>query len=85
MLLVANQGGLIPGIQSLHSGAARITHQQIKEVSLHYDAYDGTNFAAYLKDFAAEVSGTKEAGYSLTPRGMSAATELVKQLIQPEK
>jgi len=77
---------LLKGVAAyLGSGAARITHQQIKEVSLHYDAYDSPNFAAYLKDFASEVSGTKEAGYTLTARGLAAATELVKQMVQAEK
>lgn len=62
----------------LGSGAARVTHEKVKEACLHYDAYDGKNFASYMKSFASEVSGGKESGYSLTPKGITAATELVK-------
>jgi hypothetical protein len=64
----------------LSGGVARFTHQQVKEISSHYDAYDGPNFAAYLKSFAADVSGSKESGYSLTARGLTNATELVKEM-----
>lgn len=67
----------------LSSGAARVTHEELKEASLHYDAYDGSNFARQLASMASEVSGTKESGYSLTARGMAAATELVKSLLAP--
>src|SRR5579872_1427532 len=70
---------LLKGIAAyLSSGVARFTHQQLKEACLHYDAYDGNNFASYLKDFAGEVSGTKSGGYTLTPRGLTAATEMIK-------
>jgi hypothetical protein len=65
----------------LSSGVARATYEQIKEACLHYNAFDGTNFAQYLKDFSAEVSGTKEAGYTLSPRGLTVATAVVKSLI----
>ena len=73
---------LLKGIAAyLSSGVARFTHQQLKEACLHYDAYDGNNFASYLKDFAGEVSGTKSGGYTLTPRGLTAATEMIKDLV----
>lgn len=75
---------LLKGIAAyLATGAARVSHEQVKEACLHYDAYDGNNFAAYLKSFASEVSGTKESGYTLTPRGITAATELAKRVISP--
>jgi hypothetical protein len=66
----------------LGTGAARVPHQQIKETCMHYDAYDAPNFAKYLKEFTSEVSGTKEAGYTLSPRGLSDATKLLKQMTQ---
>jgi hypothetical protein len=77
---------LLKGIASyLGTGVARVTHEQVKEACLHYDAYDSANFATHLKKFAAEVGGTKESGYTLTPRGLSAATELVKEMLNPPK
>jgi len=77
---------LLKGVAAyLGSGAARVPHQQIKETCLHYNAFDGTNFATYLKDFAAEVSGTTESGYTLTARGLATATRLVKEMMQGEK
>jgi len=70
---------LLKGIAAyLASGAARVSHQEIKETCLHYDAFDSANFATYLKDFSAEVSGSKESGFTLTPRGLAAGTELIK-------
>src|ERR1700731_4194300 len=32
----------------LSNGAARVTHEQVKEACLHYDAYDSPNHAKYL-------------------------------------
>jgi hypothetical protein len=64
----------------LGTGAARVTHEQIKEACLHYDAFDVANFAVNLRSLSGEVSGTKEAGYTLTPRGLASATEMVKAL-----
>ena len=34
----------------LGGGAARFTHEQAKETCLHYDAYDGTNFAKHFEN-----------------------------------
>ena len=77
---------LLKGIAAyLGSGAARITHEQIKEACLHYDAYDSTNFSKYLKSLSSEISGTKEAGYTLSARGLTAGTELVKEILAPKK
>jgi hypothetical protein len=64
----------------LSSGAPRVADDKLREACLHYDAYDSPNFSKYLRSLAAEVSGSKEAGYSLTARGLTAATELVKSL-----
>lgn len=65
----------------LGGGAARVTHEEVKEACLHYNAFDTDNFANYLKKMAAEVGGTKEAGYTLTARGLTNATELVKSIL----
>lgn len=65
----------------LGAGAARITHDQIKEACIHYKAFDSTNFATHLKSIAAEVSGNKESGFSLTARGMASATEVIQEAL----
>jgi hypothetical protein len=64
----------------LASGAARITDDKLREALRHYDAYDPPNFARDLKDLAAEVTGTKENGYTLTPRGLAGAATLLKEI-----
>lgn len=69
----------------LSSGAARITDEKLREACGHYDAYDVTNFSKHIKAVSAEVSGTKEGGYSLTSRGLSAATELIKAITTASK
>ncbi len=74
---------LLKGVAAyLGTGAARFTYEQIREACLHYDAFDVSNFATYLKSFSGEVTGNKESGYTLTPRGLANATDIVKQLIQ---
>lgn len=67
----------------LGTGAARVNHEPVKDACVHYQAYDMDNFAKYLKQMAAEVGGSKETGYTLTPRGITAATELIKQIVSP--
>jgi hypothetical protein len=75
---------LLKGIAAyIGTGAPRFTHEQLKETCLHYQAYDSANFAAYLKTFSSEASGDKRTGYTLTPRGLTNATELVKKILQP--
>lgn len=77
---------LLRGVAAyLSSGVARFTHEQAKETCLHYDAHDVSNFASNLKDLSAEVSGSKDSGYQLSPRGLASATELVKALTQSQK
>jgi len=72
---------LLEGVAAyLASGAPRFTHEKVKEACLHYNAYDVNNFAANLRELAAEVSGGKESGYTLTQRGLAGATEIVKDL-----
>jgi hypothetical protein len=76
---------LLKGIAAyLGTGAPRITYEQLKEACLHYAAYDPANFAAYLKSFASEVAGTKEAGFTLTARGLNSGTELVKEVLNSQ-
>ena len=76
---------LLKGVAAyLGTGAARFTQEQIKEACLHYDAFDAANFAFHLKSLSSEVSGNKETGYTLTPRGLANATELVKTITQPD-
>jgi hypothetical protein len=65
----------------LGTGAARITYEQLKEAALHYSAFDNTNFAAHMKSMAADVGGSKEAGYTLTARGINEATTLIKGML----
>lgn len=74
---------LLKGIAAyLGTGAARIPHEQVKEACLHYDAFDRAHFATYLKSLSAEVGGTKESGYTLSARGISAATELLREMVK---
>ena len=76
---------LLKGIAAyLGTGAARVTYEQLKEASLHYDAYDSANFASYIKSFASEAGGTKESGYTLTARGLTTATDLVRGMLSPK-
>ena len=74
---------LLKGIAAyIGTGAARFTHEQLKEACLHYQAYDAANFATYMKRFSGDASGDKRTGYTLTPRGLNSATGLVKQILQ---
>lgn len=72
---------LLKGVASyLGTGSPRFTYDQVKEALLHYDAFDSSNFAAFFKSLAAEVSGSKESGYTLTARGLTNATALLKEM-----
>jgi len=73
---------LLKGVAAyLATGAARFTHGQMKEAALHYNAFDVTNFAVHFKSFSSEVAGNKEAGYTLTARGLAGATDIIKALV----
>jgi hypothetical protein len=73
---------LLKGICTyLGKGAPRVAYDELREACEHYDAYDGPNFAAHLKSFSAEVSGNKESGFTLSARGLSAATALIKTMV----
>lgn len=72
---------LLKGVAAyLGTGTARFTHEQIKETCLHYDAWDTPNFANIFKTMSPDVSGGKDAGYTLTAKGISEATALVKSM-----
>lgn len=73
---------LLKGVAAyLGAGAARFTHEQMKEACLHYEAFDAANFALNFKSLSSEVSGNKDSGYSLTARGLTNATEMVKTIM----
>jgi hypothetical protein len=73
---------LLQGIAAyLGSGTARITNETLRQACSHYDAYDPTNFSKHLKAIAAEASGSRESGYTLTSRGISAATQLIRDTL----
>lgn len=69
---------ILKGIAAyLSTGTARITAEQIKEACLHYGAFDSPNHAKYLRGMSTELSGSKEAAYTLTARGLKAGSELI--------
>jgi hypothetical protein len=73
---------LLKGIAAyLATGAARFGHEQMKETCLHYDAFDVNNFYTYFKALSSEVSGDRRAGYTLTVRGITSGTELIKRMV----
>ena len=73
---------LLKGIASyLGSGVARVNFDDLKQVASHYDAYDAPNFAINMKSFSKEVNGSKEAGFTLTPSGLTEAAELIGEMI----
>lgn len=72
---------LLKGIAAyIGSGAARISDDKLREACGHYGAYDSTNFSKQIISLGAEVTGNKESGYTLTSRGVTEATKLIKQL-----
>lgn len=76
---------LLKGAASyLGSGVARVSFEELKEACVHYDAYDSSNFSKYMGSLASEASGTKESGYTVTTRGLAAATEMIKGLVSKE-
>jgi hypothetical protein len=76
---------LLKGLSAyLGTGAARFTHEQVKETCLHYDAWDGPNFSTIFKSMSPDVSGSKESGYTLTAKGISEATTLVRSMTGEE-
>lgn len=73
---------LLKGLAAyLSSGVARISNEQIKEACLHYDAFDSPNHAKYVKGMSTELSGSKSNGFTLTARGITAGTELIKEIL----
>ena len=77
-----NNVTILKGIAAyLSTGAASITAEQIKDACLHYDAYDSPNHAKYLRRMSTELSGSKESGFKLTARGLTAGTELIRKIL----
>jgi hypothetical protein len=73
---------LLKGVAAyLSGGVARLSHAELKETCLHYDAYDEANSTKYIKAFASDVSGSAKSGYTLTSRGLASATELIKSML----
>jgi hypothetical protein len=64
----------------LSSGVARVADDRLREACGHYKAYDVTNFTKHMKGIASQASGTRETGYTLTSRGLEAATDLIRQI-----
>lgn len=64
----------------LASGAARANDDALRQALSHYNAYDRSNFATYMREFSADVSGSKESGYTLTARGLAAAADVIKEM-----
>lgn len=77
---------LLKGVAAyLATGAARVQHAAVKEACTHYDAHDASNFATHLSSFAKEVGGSKESGFTLTPAGLAAAAEIIKNMVAGAK
>ena len=69
----------------LGNGAPRVTHEDLKTAAEQYDAYDGKNFATYMKSFSREVHGSKSTGYVLTAAGLTEARVLIEGMIAAAK
>jgi hypothetical protein len=76
---------LLLGIASyLSNGSARMDDARLREALEHYNAYDPPNFAKYMKEFAPDVSGSRENGYTLTARGLAAGADIVREMTAAE-
>jgi len=71
---------LLGAAQYLSKTPGKFSDGSLRETCKHYDAYDQSNFGAYMKSLSSEVSGSKELGFQLTSRGIAAAAALLKQL-----
>lgn len=72
---------LLQGVASyLGTGVAKIDHKSLKQATAHYGADPGGNLSSYMKDFAADVSGSYATGLTLTTRGLASATEIIKDM-----
>jgi hypothetical protein len=77
---------LLRGIAAyLGTGAARFSYEQLKESCIHYNGYDAANFAANLKSFSADIGGNKKVGFTLSARGLTEATALIKGMLTAEQ
>jgi len=72
---------LLQGIGSyLGSGAPRVDATKVRQTAAHYGADPGRNLWNYVKSAAADISGSSATGFTLTAKGLTAATELIKQM-----
>lgn len=82
MVQKARNVTILKGIAAyLSAGTPRISAEQVKEACLHYDAFDSTNHSKHLNKMSTELSGTKATGYTLTARGLTAGTELIREML----
>jgi len=66
---------------NLVSGEFRFDDESLRTTCRHYNAYDQANFSKHLRSMSDEVTGTRDAGYTLTAKGQRAAAELIKYMI----
>jgi|SRR5579872_758142 len=77
---------LLKGVAAyLGTGAARFTHDQLKEACQHYDAWDASHFALIFENLSSEVSGNAKSGYTLTSRGLALAARMVKDMVKGQQ
>lgn len=70
---------ILTGVASyLKTGIAKFTHEKVKETCTHYASWDTDNFHRHLKTFIGELKGDKSSGYTLTSKGLSLGSELIK-------
>jgi hypothetical protein len=73
---------LLKGIAAyLGTGVPIITDDNLRQTCLHYNCFDATNYAKYIKAFGSEITGNKQSGYTLNARGMTQATEIIKKAV----
>jgi hypothetical protein len=65
----------------LASGVARVSHDEFNDACSHYNAHDVPHFSENMRKLGGEISGTKETGYQLTAKGLTAATALIKEMV----
>jgi hypothetical protein len=72
---------LLQGIASyLSGGVARVDPKKLRQAAGHYGVDPENNMWNYVQSMSAEVSGSMSSGFTLTARGLNAATELVREL-----
>ncbi|MFO0994906.1 MAG: hypothetical protein U1E67_23585 [Hyphomicrobiales bacterium] len=67
------------------SGEAKFDDKDARAFCIDRGCYDGTNHATFMKDKGNSLTGSKDAGWSLTAPGLKQGAILVKQLIGQAK